>query len=280
MEQKFLGLLKGCKSYKELCEKLGLKYPQRGKIERFVRDCGDEYLKEEFRNFKFRSRCFTHTKYSFDENLFLEEGRDFWYFIGYLLGDGCVIKREKGQASFVLMSTDGDFINAFRDVIRSNHRVTISRNSKRNKNHKDVFSIEIYSDKIYNLLRSKGVPLNKSHTNDWCVKFTNVDAIYLIRGLIDSDGCIFRRTDTDSPSLYMLSSSKLLLSRIKEFLSLNLAPVGPSVNKHKSIFELRLSGELAKRVFEYVYYPELNWDLKRKRKLGESMWISQNSLAF
>jgi len=258
-----LDLINKSSSVKDLIFSLGYKYAN-GRVRKEVfRSLSSEERKAllDLKRNTIRRHCF------FDERFFLEDSQDFYYFLGFFVGDGCISIRRRGQKVFSLFSTDKDVIEGYRGRIKSTHKLSV----RVRKGWKDLYGLTISSSMVSDRLMSLGVPLNKSHSDGWKIEVPEKFMNSYLHGLCDSDGSVFQ-TGRGLNVLDFVSSSKLELERILDFVTASISPVKSNVNRMSSIWSLKIHGKAAESIFQDIYYPEIPWDMKRKRLKGESIF--------
>ena len=131
----------------------------------------------------------SNRKYKLNESFFEKiDCESKAYFLGLIYSDGCLY--EKGNSSKVItikqQEERKDIIYKFKEAIESTHKVSVFMHGS-----KLCYSLQIYSEKMFNDLIDKGLSPNKSLT----IKFpTFIDKElmpHFIRGLFDGDGCIW-----------------------------------------------------------------------------------------
>jgi len=258
-----LNLINKSSSVKDLCKTLSWAYG--GFASRYEKFSEEEKGAVLF--LKIRGRSVYKTRHSFDEQFFFEDSPDFYYFLGFFVGDGCISANRRGQKRLTLMSTDRDIMEGYRARIKSTYKLFVSVRDRR----KDCFRLTITSNKVCNRLMSLGVPLNKSYSDGWKIKVPDEYMNYYLRGLCDSDGSIFRNARGDK-SLGFCSSSLLEMERVLKYIKFNIFPVRNRVSKAVNIWKLSFSSKaVAQLIFRVIYYPELSWDMKRKRLKGNEI---------
>lgn len=137
-------------------------------------------------NIKIRDKYHCGQKYKIDENIFETiDNHEKAYWLGMLAGDGCVNKR--GELSLSLQQKDIQHIILFKNFLKSEHPIRISKSVK---NSKESISSYLYVSNYkitQNLIKLNIIP-NKTKF----MEFPNIDDKYLpsyMLGLVDSDGC-------------------------------------------------------------------------------------------
>ena len=81
------------------------------------------------------------------------------YVLGFFIADGNMIKNKRGAYFISIEITDKDILEKIREVIGSNHKISIR---KEIENHKERYRLQIGSKEMFNDLLKLGVVPNKS----------------------------------------------------------------------------------------------------------------------
>ena len=111
------------------------------------------------------------------------------YVLGYFAADGAMIKNNRGAYFIEFHSTDRILIEIVRTAFKSNHHVGVRDRSKKNKNWKAVYRLQIGSKVMFADLTRLGFIQNKSNT----IKFPDIPMEFLadfVRGYFDGDGSV------------------------------------------------------------------------------------------
>lgn len=134
------------------------------------------------------------------------------YFIGLMLTDGYISDENK----FGIDLTDEDVIAFISKTTGQNYNIYTSNN----ENKKDRYRI-IFSDKEQvNILSRYGLVKNKTFTLSGFDILEEEEPYlpYLIRGIIDGDGCIYT-TSYEKPAFFIITASKEFADWIAKILS-------------------------------------------------------------
>ncbi len=179
------------------------------------------------------------------------------YVLGFFTADGNMIRNKRGAHFISIEITDRDILEKIRDVINSNHKISIR---KREFPEKDAYRLQIGSKGMFNDLIRLGMTPNKSKTID----LPFVPEKYFsdfVRGYFDGDGCInygiYNRKDRKSKNYLFgsrfTSGSKIFLeSLLKRFRSGAVIKGGFIYDKNGS-FDLVLSTNDTKNLFKFMY---------------------------
>jgi len=176
--------------------------------------------------------------------------RDYWYIVGFGLGDGCI---SKCGYSFRLLSTD-------KQVVEDISRVTglsmkINNRSKQKSYYKDCYVVDITRKLFVEQLLSVGFPKNKSHTDGWLVIPSEGFEADFLRGFMDTDGCVTSSRARKTLASSFSSSSRLMLEWIKEFLEEKFG-CGGSIRRLSSIWVLEYCKWDTHQIVNYLYNKE------------------------
>lgn len=203
---------------------------------------------------------------------FIKDKSSFWYFVGFLSGDGCISedkRTENAQDTVRVLSTDIDLIERLYKKIDILD-LHLSYTKPRKEGHRRQACLQIRSNFFSRILQRLGIPLQKSRV-EW--RMNEIEKGYeksYLRGFIDADGCITRgggRMNTFR--IGMSSFSRLFLEDMKRRIEEDLyVCVLPSVRPDGKSWSLKISGLAAIKLFSICYGDEVDWDLKRKRFKG------------
>ena len=111
------------------------------------------------------------------------------YFLGLMLTDGNVYKTKKGlwQIGIELSIKDKDIIEAFKEVLNSNAKITY-----RKRDNTEMVSIKVYSEKMAKDLSKYGIIPNKTRNIKHLPNINKDFEKDFIRGMLDGDGAIYK----------------------------------------------------------------------------------------
>ena len=194
------------------------------------------------------------------KNLFDGENPISNYWVGFIMGDGCIHYPKRGgspSVSITLSMVDLQHLYKFRDFLCSDNKVSISKNKK-------YCAFRIHNKDICESLYKFGVVPQKSKTAKIINLNNNID---FWRGVIDADGCISVGTKNTRAVLLLVGSFELL-SQFREFLILNGITTHAKVGKHKSIYQIGMSGKNAVESIELLYKDAVTY-LDRKKEYAD-----------
>jgi intein-encoded DNA endonuclease-like protein len=191
-----------------------------------------------------------------NQNFFKKWTSEMAYVLGFFVADGTMIKNNRGAHFIEFYITDKDILMRMREVLNSNHKVSV-RNRK--KGWKLGYRLQIGSKEIFNDLTNLGFTQNKSKK----LLFPNIPVKYLshfVRGYFDGDGCIYfkkhKAKDRINPrwvfSSRFTSGSKDFLQTLHSELKKHGLKKGFIVNK-KSGYDLVFSHKDSLALYRLMY---------------------------
>lgn len=155
-------------------------------------------------------------RYRVNEDYFEEiDTKEKAYWLGWLAADGCLHRRGNTYSvKLSLHSKDKAVLDMLNKALA--HEKPVTRTLYRNK---DVSTVEIVSEKMFNDLIAHGITPQKT----WTYRLTLLDnelMSHFMRGFFDGDGSIFNGNQNMLPSSYgvSISGNIALLGEIKQYL--------------------------------------------------------------
>lgn len=228
--------------------------------------------------------------YTFNENYFNEiNSADKAYWLGFIWGDGYVLERERGistsyEFKLSLSNIDKSHLELFKKYLNSNHEI---------KNYKMTtgFSTNNLEARLY--ISNKKFVQTLYYKYDICPHRDNFSSIInlvpkkyyrdLIRGLIDSDGCITSRVITFKTCVRKEYSIGLISNiGVLNFFNEQLIENGltktfyKQTKRHKGkdglVSNIRITGNnIVRNIVRWLYDNSENISLKRKYKIYEEI---------
>ena len=175
------------------------------------------------------------------------------YILGLLYADG-TINVNKHYISISLQESDVGVLDRINEEFCSNRPLYFNQLNKKNKNHKNTYSLNINSVHFTNMLLSKGLLPNK----DFTLQFPNKSIINdqfmssFLLGMSDGDGSIIKNEPR-----FNLTGNKDFIEGMKDYVE-PLLGVHCSVslchNKESNTRNLRISGgRQVKKFLDYIY---------------------------
>lgn len=188
------------------------------------------------------------------------------YWLGFIAADGCVYKRELCSSSLKIEinKKDIEVLNNFLEDIDGKNPI---------KTYKNMASIEIVSDIIFNDLGNYNIVPNKT----WTFTPKNIPMQYYIDfiiGYFDGDGSICLKNNKNIPSSYQISivGNLYCLNEIKKMLEeykiYSDVKVSNRKNKYSKDYfaELRIFGADNKYIFSKLFTNRHYNSLNRKKE--------------
>jgi len=222
--------------------------------------------------------------YNYNENIFLKEDENSFYLLGAFITDGSI-----NQNRVYLSSKDNLWLNDIKNLICKDLPLI--------KDGNNCYRLSIYNKQIRNWLLSHECIPNKS----LIVKFPIVPEKYLpdfLRGCIDGDGSIshkqYKRYRNKNGKPYLFYSTHYTLtSASKDFITafsgvllkknfnhsiienkpgskISVIDGRKILHKH-SIYTLSGGHKSAHNFLQWIYYPNHNISLNRKKELAEKI---------
>ncbi len=123
------------------------------------------------------------------------------YVLGFFAADGSMYRTRRGTHFIEFQITDGELLSCMRDVLGSNHKITLRKRG--GVSHKKIYRLQIGSKIFFSDLTNLGFSQNKSKTLD----FPEIPEKYLgdfLRGYFDGDGNIvhgwYKKVGRENPS--------------------------------------------------------------------------------
>lgn len=149
------------------------------------------------------------------------------YFLGLLLTDGYITSREKDLG---LDLTDEDAIKFISERIGHEYK---KYDYSENNNRLPRYRIILSDKKLVDNVKRYGIIRNKTHTLQGPNLYPEEEKYlpYIIRGIIDGDGCVFK-TSYGAPAFYICSASEDFIDWCKFVLENKLYMT--NINKRRS----------------------------------------------
>lgn len=195
------------------------------------------------------------------------DGNEKAYWLGVLMADGSN-DQKKYKISFTQAENNKELAYKFKDFLKSDHPVIITKRSLKNSNWQDVYSLHITSKTLSQSLAKHGVVQNKTNI----CKFPEINPEYyshFIRGYFDGDGYVGKNR-------FELCGTKEMVLKIQEIL-INNCQIGITKLKkrHKTRpsnnYDLIYGGKnQLKRIYTFLYTSSEIY-LERKKLIFESI---------
>lgn len=204
------------------------------------------------------------TAYSVNEEVFFLQTDEAHYWIGFLMADGSIYRREPHHQACVkiaLHAQDKEHLERFKLFVQTEQPI---RYYTTNKGKTPVAEISVRSEKIAQCLASFGVVENKSHV----ARVVGLEQDrHFWRGVIDGDGWV--GTPGKNKGLELVGARTLLEQFCQWCEQFELGPL-PKATPHKSIYRVRLPQRYVVPVLSLLYQEQ---DVCLKRKYDRAMQI-------
>ncbi|MFH1868919.1 MAG: LAGLIDADG family homing endonuclease [Candidatus Omnitrophota bacterium] len=208
-------------------------------------------------------RRLQRTKGNVDINFFKKWSAEMAYVLGFFAADGGMFINSEGSKYIQFVSTDKDILTKIKNLIHSNHKISVKKKNLSNPQWAKCYLIQIGSREMYDDLSKLGFTPKK----DLMLQFPKIPNRYLshfVRGYFDGDGSVSfgaykRKSRNNKQSFYILtrfvSGSRTFLSDLSSKLRL-VANIGKGYLGYKSdnrASELAFSVNDSKKLFKYMY---------------------------
>jgi len=204
---------------------------------------------------QYKNRLNKYLRHDYFDNINTQEKA---YWLGFIVGDGCLYKTSNGSAviQIMLQKRDGSHLEKFAKALHWPHPVYYYRNTSR---------LCVTSPHMYESLVKLGVTPRKTFS----IKFPRVAKnleIHVLRGIFDADGCITEDRIKRKPG-FSLAGTKHILMASKRILGLN-----NKICRHTTIFQISCGG---RNVIYEIYkklYRNAKISLDRKLEKFEALY--------
>lgn len=200
-----------------------------------------------------------------DEEAFDRPGEERDYFVGFLMGDGCVHQPKYGRPviSLALQASDVAIIERFRDFLKASHQIRVERNTSGGS----IASFRVSSRRMADRLASFGVLPRKT----WTAEAVGMEHNrHFWRGMVDSDGCLSWRTLASGRRIPCLGlvGTRAIVSQFSAFVKSIRPDCKATVRPMGSIWVVNAAGTFARDVVR-VLYEGAGVSLARKAALAD-----------
>jgi len=193
------------------------------------------------------------------------------YVLGFFCADGSMFINPRGSKYISFYSTDKELVLKIRDILNSDNKLTVRKNSHKNWNK--LFSLQIGSKRSYLDLLNLG--LMPAKAKRLCLP--DIPKKYLChftKGYFDGDGNVscgyYKRRDRKTDVFYLMvrftSGSKGFLESLSNRLSLAVGLRG-GIAKNSNSYQLVYSKNDSSKLFNFMYnnvsnqeYPERKYN--------------------
>lgn len=212
--------------------------------------------------------------YKVNHDALEKRSREGDYWIGYIAGDGNVYAETRSNTSYRISVTskDREHLVKMKSFFCSDHKII---EKPQGKIPGRTYCFRFSSNKIARTLIAYGIVPNKSKTmaiRDQSMLFSRD----FIRGIVDSDGCLYKRTGTSDLLVTIATGSELFANQLSESI-INLGiftkPIYSRANKIYTVSIGRTRD--AVKFCDIIGYGEDIVSLDRKKEIAKRYLIQQ-----
>lgn len=189
------------------------------------------------------------------------DSEDKAYFLGFLLADGCISKKNN-SLSFTINSNDDYILETFKKKLNAKNKIKRRKvyDARTNKYY-DATGFQVSSPEIKKDLENLGITYNKSETFDFSLIVKNPYFNHFLRGLFDGDGYV-SNNEKKTDVVMLISTKEFLCFLQTKYFTKETKLV--QVAKNKNIYRLYLYGRNTCVDFLDWLYKDATIFLKRK----------------
>lgn len=206
-----------------------------------------------------------YLKHNYFENVNTEHKA---YWLGFLMADGCIEKRNKSQTSIgiEIKNIDKYLLEEWKKDIGTNNKIANTR--------KGCCRIRVHSNKMADDLSKYNIVPNKSHRENHIIKLKEPFMSPFIRGMFDGDGWIYMRKEYGNLT-FGLCGTFTTMADIEEYLryELKIPKVKVCNYKNKVPFFTHYSKNSLERIYKYLYTNSTIY-LKRKKEIFDKIYAN------
>jgi len=193
-------------------------------------------------------------KYTFDKDFFEKiDSEEKAYWLGFIYADGYI--SNETEFAIHLKQEDEKHLEKLNKALRGNMQVKefIKHLNVTDKDYK-MCSLRVYSKKIVQDLKNKGVTRNKSLSIEF-PKLRKPLIRHFIRGFFDGDGSIYLHKEKNHIRCKFTCASKIFVSELNNILnSLKIRTYIINESKTNKSKQLGITGKDSTKIFlEYIY---------------------------
>jgi hypothetical protein len=191
-----------------------------------------------------------YSKYRLDENVFLNDNEEVYYYAGLLAADGCLFKvsKKSKRISLTLHEKDISTLENFKKFLKFDGNILFYRKIYPYISITGAKKLTSVLEKKFNIVENKSLIYNPPNINNLNL------ALAFIIGYIDGDGCIYKSKTNNFYQLHILGTQKMLefICNIFKIIdpSFNLNP-RQSCSPNKLVKALALSGNFKSDKYKY-----------------------------
>lgn len=212
-------------------------------------------------------------KYELNEEYFEKWSKDMSYFLGFIAADGCLEKNRHGNVQTLTINLhEKDFyiLEKFARLLKSDRPIEKLKNTF-------IYRFQVSSIKLCESLVKLNIIHRKSCIMDWPENIPKDCIFSFIRGFMDGDGCIYRRTGAKKKQTSLsfvggeLFLTKLLYEINKQFSSkCNVSKVRYILAKNVWFCSLTFTKDtmnILDKIYENINNNESDLFLRRKYEI-------------
>lgn len=204
-----------------------------------------------------------------DENVFENPDEEGKYWIGFLMADGCIVKKANSyRIQLRISEIDLEHLVKYKNFLNSKHKINkvAGRKMKNGYITKPSVGLSFTSNKIAKDLKRFGITERKSQTAK--VNFLEND-ISFWRGMVDGDGSI--GIYNNKPNLQFYSASYELALQFNNFIKSKIPTYGGNITNNKSGgYNVKLNSNQAIKLVK-ILYEDCSIALDRKLKTANKI---------
>lgn len=214
-------------------------------------------------------------KYTVDDCYFDKiDSEDKAYFLGLLLTDGCLSRpyyknnnKKYNQIKLCLQDTDKEILEKFRDCTNNTRPLRFIDLKHIKESYHNSYEFMIISEHMHNRLCEIGITPNKSLTTCYpdCIP-EEFDRPF-IRGLIDGDGCIYKKKTFRVSLMGTENLLKTVRNKILYYTDVPSVIETPNGKYNSATKDLRINGKLNTKFFLDWLYDNSTIYIKRKYEI-------------
>ena len=221
-----------------------------------------------------RDRSSSRRIYTINENYFDSiDHQNKAYIIGLLIADGC--RGKDYSITISLQESDVGILKKINTELGSNRPLGYRNLSEKNPNHSNQYVLSFNGIHITGELEKYGITHKKDFTTFFPVPIPEEYYSHLIRGILDGDGCIYKKECRCS-----ITGNNDLIIGLKDYIesTLNVHCGISSRYKDTMTRDLRISGRnQVKKFLDYIY-KDAELYIDRKYQLYKEVYCSDKTI--
>lgn len=205
---------------------------------------------------KRRTHRETKQRYAVDETAFDRDTPESRYWVGFVLGDGCLTVGATLGVTLALSAADKTHVESFRRFLGSNHPIAHVRGSGFDQDSVTA-RLAIASPRLAESLKARGVNRRKTWTASVCPSLANDRDFW--RGMIDSDGWLtyYRIRRSAWHVTLGLTGTREVCESFADFVPNAVGRTQRldrlSIHRNGSVWKVHVNGYQALRLADHLY---------------------------